>query len=201
MIGKKTNTLSELFSETVNPQKKHNSLKIAQDIFLNLKKLDSSMEEVTILINSFKEIKKPKNSLVAASTFLFVFEGLYVTCLNSIIYLLVCYCHDLYDPLRSYHYANSPERIANVDLELKFRFLEKHGFQSVVLRDCQTIRNKIAHNDFRLSKGSSKIILVLRDGNGKAHEKEYDMVIELISLLDFSANLLQEYEKLVNSLP
>jgi hypothetical protein len=68
--------------------------------------------------------------------FFLTFEGLYVSCLNHIVYLLVCYGHDFYNPnIEKHRYADTAEKIAQADVELKFRFLEEHGFKCVVLRD------------------------------------------------------------------
>jgi hypothetical protein len=113
---------------------------------------------------------------------------------------LVCYGHDLYNPNREKHqYADTPEKIAMIDIELKFRFLEKHGFAPIVQRNYQFIRNRIAHNDFKCIDDSSTVTLSTNKGNGKVIEEAYDLKKELVTLLDFSINLIRELEKLLNT--
>jgi len=77
-------------------------------------------------------------------------------------------------------------------VETKFKFLEEHGFELLVLRDFQTLRNKIAHNNFKIIKNSSKIII---------SEKECDIATETIKLFNFSNELMEEFVKLINNLP
>jgi hypothetical protein len=169
-----------------------------QDIFWQIKRLGESVNRMTIFVNEIKR-KEIQNALVYATAYLFVFEGMYISCLNSIIYALVCYGHDLFDPLRG-KYADTPEKIALVDIEHKFRFLEKHGFNAIVLRKCQEIRNKIAHNDFEYSDNNSlKVTFSIKKGNGEVIKKDYDLTKEFESLTSFSTNLIEELEKFLNT--
>jgi hypothetical protein len=191
--------LTDIFSEAVSPKNKLNPLKIAKDIYWHINKLNEGFGKATILMESIKEQKGSKNSVFYAATFLFAFEGVYVACINSIIYLLVCYGHDLYDPLRK-HYVDTPDKISKIDVELKFAFLIKHGFGTIILRECQFIRNKIAHNDFKVYDKSAKITIMKKLEKAKEIEIDYDLAVEIASLIGFSSILIKELETLFNSL-
>jgi hypothetical protein len=183
--------LRELFSKVFVPSKDPNGFAIAREFFSSLEKSGDSIDKMKKISYSFEKEKKDNNPLFFATTFLFAFEGHYMSGINSIIFLLVCYGHDIFDPIRN-RYAHNMKEIERIDVEIKFKFLEEHGFDYVIKRDCQTIRNKIAHNDFRLINNSSKIRIA---------EKEYDIAEMLGSLLDFSGILMHESAKLVEKLP
>jgi hypothetical protein len=183
--------LNDLFSKVINPSTDPNYLQVAQEFYNQLNKAWGALEKVEIFVDSFGKKQKEENPLYFSTVFLFVFEGLYILYLNSIIFLLVKYGHDIFDTIRS-RYAHNAKEIERIDVETKFKFLEDHGFGLLVLRDCQTLRNKIAHNDFKIIKNSSKIII---------SEKECDVATETIRLFNFSNELTEELCKLINNLP
>lgn len=198
MANKPIFNLSELFLKNVTPQKNLNPLKQLQEMVWQLQKLKNSMGTTQSLLDITSE-RETKNSLFPAITFLFTFEGMYLSCLNSVIYLLICFGHDLYDPIRKNPYIHSPEEIAEVSVELKFRFLEEHQLKAIVLRDSQFIRNKIAHNEFKCQNGSSIITLNVKKDH-KIVEKDYHISSELALLADYSYNIVIQLEALINTL-
>jgi hypothetical protein len=117
------------------------------------KELIERVEDISSFFSGAKDAKPSRQSAIAnAAGFLLYFESSYIGCVDKVCYLLILNGHDLYD-FFGRKYASTPEEIGNIDTITKFKFLEKHGFGSIVRESDRELRNKIAHCDFSLLDG------------------------------------------------
>jgi hypothetical protein len=79
---------------------------------------------------------------------LFTVEGTLAGIVNLTIYALVVNAHHDICTAYSHDFASSFEDICDVDLSMKMKFLEKHGYGFLSEICPRRIRNAIAHNDF-----------------------------------------------------
>src|SRR5271157_5207153 len=79
---------------------------------------------------------------------LFTVEGTLTGILNLAIYALIVNAHHDIWTTRTHDFASSFEDIYEVDLSVKIKFLEKHGYDFLTEVCPRRIRNAIAHSDF-----------------------------------------------------
>ncbi len=107
------------------------------------------------LVNESKS-KKEQNILQMVS-FLWIYEGFYMTLFDLFCAILVFNDHDLYDPF-NHDFVKSPDDIAKVQIPIKEKFLEKHEFGALIRGSDKDLRNRIAHHDFSLDGNDNVVI-------------------------------------------
>jgi hypothetical protein len=85
-----------------------------------------------------------EKSLMDLFAYLLLVEGSYSEIVQLISVFLVDSGHDIFDPIRN-DFALTYEDIEKIDLSIKLKFLEKHGFGLIVNGVDRKLRNDIAH--------------------------------------------------------
>ena len=95
------------------------------------------------------ENRPNQKSLMNLFAYLLLVEGSYSEIVQILSVLLVDAGHDLFDPIRN-DFVKGFGDIEKVDLSIKLKFLEKHGFDLVINSVDRKLRNDIAHLNFRV---------------------------------------------------
>lgn len=94
------------------------------------------------------DLSLKERSMLQLMSILFTVEGLLAGIVNLTIYALIVNKHD--DIFNSYNheFASSFEDVLSIDLGVKLKFLEKHGFKFLSETCPRDIRNMVAHGGF-----------------------------------------------------
>ena len=90
--------------------------------------------------------------MIQVLAYLIVAEGGVCNNLNWISYMLVTMGHDLYS-LRNRKYMKADmEKVAKVEMSTKIQFLNSHGFRALTKEYDSTLRNDIAHHNYKVDE-------------------------------------------------
>jgi hypothetical protein len=106
----------------------------------------SYLDDIADLFISGKTSPK-QETLLTLFLYLSVAEGVFSSTVENIAFLLMQNGHDIYNP-ENREFAGSFEELDKIDLFIKVKFLEKHGFQFLTTAFDRKFRNCIAHLDF-----------------------------------------------------
>ena len=82
-------------------------------------------------------------------------EGIFSTRINFLIFILISNGHDLYS-FRKRRNAKTLADIEEVNLGLKLKFLEKHGFKNLITNKVDIkLRNSVAHLFYEIDNDKS----------------------------------------------
>jgi hypothetical protein len=94
------------------------------------------------------DLSPKERSMVQLMNILFTVEGLLAGIVNLTIYALIVNRHDdIFNP-HNHEFVSSFEDILSIELGMKLKFLEKHGFKFLSATCSRDIRNMVAHGDF-----------------------------------------------------
>jgi hypothetical protein len=119
-----------------------------QDLFSSLANIQRSfgyVEAVMGIPKQSKALLTPKQkSLILLFTYLTFAEGIFSEVIEIIIFFLLQSHHDLYDPRRA-EFVKEYKQIEKIDLFIKLKFIENHGFGFLCDSIDRDLRNSIAH--------------------------------------------------------
>ena len=121
------------------------------------RKHDHTMDVLATLRIIRASNNQRETAVAGMLAFLWEFEGSYVSCVDAFCYMLVANGHDLFDIIHR-KYAKSLEDIGNLNISTKLQFLEEHNFRIFKRTEDKTLRDKIAHHDFKLDN-SGKVLI------------------------------------------
>ncbi len=146
-----------------------------------LKKMEDCSAFSRVLGNCSTKNLKKDCGIIYLAQYLWIYESLYMPCVNYLCYLLIMNGHDL----RDYHdnYANTLKDIESMNCSLKMKFLIEHNFKIIVRNTDRNMRNGIAHQDYTI------------DDNGviKIRNNEVDIVEKIGQLFDFCMLFWKNY--------
>jgi hypothetical protein len=149
-----------------------------------------AIEDVECILNLGRRLSESQSLSSKESTLIEVFlyllraEGVVCNALNFISYLLVALDHDLYSTKRGY-VKGDMEKIRKVEMSAKISFLNKHGFGLLTKEYDSTLRNDIAHHNFKVD---NKGVLWVRGQRVKLSSK----MGALNNILDFITEAIAE---------
>jgi hypothetical protein len=172
--------------------KEHQIQYVTESRDLNKKGVDRLSECTAfdrVLKKAFEAREPPARddyAVVKLAQFLWIYENVYMECVNNLCYLLTCNCHDLLNEFAN-TYAESVEDIENVSVSAKLTFLRQHGIKIFNRKIDRDLRNAIAHQRFSVKNGKIQL------GKGKI-----DIQNSSQELIDFATAYINLYNKCFN---
>jgi len=116
-----------------------------------LKETNEDMHCATHLLES-KDLNQREFTLISVFGYLLSAEGYVCNVINLISYLLVIAGHDLYSFTRRKYLKDKIEEIGKVEMSTKIQFLKHHGFGALTKEYDSTLRNDIAHHNYKIDR-------------------------------------------------
>jgi hypothetical protein len=126
-----------------------------------------------------------EDTLISVFIYLLLAEGTICNHLNFVTFLLVTIGHDLYSLTRRKYVNDNIDEIRKVELSTKIQFLKHHGFGALTKEYDSTLRNDIAHHNYKIDKKGNLWI------RGKTVDLE-SKLDPLIKMIDFFSELTEE---------
>jgi len=181
----------EIFSKYYEEMRE--TLEYSANLVVNAKILKDFFE----ILDSVKD--KKVDAISTLTCLLYLIEGPLSFYLNVIIYSLILKeHHDLWDEIRQ-KFITSYDEISTINLSVKIKFLERHGFDFFKEICSRELRNVIAHQNFRIDLEGNVDIFKKGKIIKKIYLKEIylriDNIVKIIQIINkaFLDQLTSEY--------
>jgi len=120
--------------------------------------VESAGDDYRCVFSLFKRLYEseslsPKEStLIEVFMYLLVAEGQICPILDLISYLLIATGHDLYSLTKRGYVKDDMDKIRKVEMSTKIQFLRHHGFTVLTKEYDSTLRNDIAHHNYKVDE-------------------------------------------------
>lgn len=135
-----------------------------------------------------RNLTKKECTLISVFLYLLTAEGMVCNDLNYIAYVLIITGHDLFSLTKRRYVKDNMEEIKKVEMSTKIQFLKHHGFGVLTKEYDSTLRNDIAHHNYRVDE----------DGNLMVRGKAIDLSPRIRSMrriINFTTEAIQESTK------
>ena len=161
-----------------------NLIKIMETVHDHIKSLSVLMKR----LSKSRDLSPKELALLYVFSYLTMAEGGTCNALNYFSYLLVTMGHDLFSLTKRKYIKDNIEEIRKVEMSTKIQFLNHHGFKALTKEYDSTLRNDIAHFNFRTDE---KGIVWIKGKPVDLHSK-FD---SLIKIMDFTIDIATEMNK------
>ena len=138
---------------------------------ISMRKIEDCAAFSRFISDVNKTINPRDKAVVRLSQFLWIYEVLFMPCINTLCFLLVCNDHDLWDNYNKY--VNSIEEIENMVGSPKIKFLVKHKFNIMKRENDLKLRNGIAHSAYTID---DKGIIEIKNKKVNISERSVDLI-------------------------